>query len=49
MFEIEDGQTEIKLGPKNLIEGGTDMPVAKYAYGGSQDDDGNAIFEAVPD
>ena len=49
VFEIEEGQTEIKVGPKNAIEGGPDLPVAKYAYGGSQDDDGNAVFEVVAD
>ena len=44
MFEIGDRQTEINLGPKNLIEGAADLPVARYQYSGHQDDDGNAIF-----
>jgi hypothetical protein len=47
VFEIEEGQTEIKLGPKNMIQGGADLPVARYEYSGRQDDDGNAIFDLV--
>lgn len=49
MFEIDEGETEIKLGPKNMIQGGADLPVARYEYGGRQDDDGNAIFDLVTD
>jgi len=49
VFEIDEGQTEINIGPKNLIEGGAEMPVARYIYGGSQDDGGNAIFGVATD
>ena len=47
MFEIDEGETEIKLGPKNAIQGGVDLPVARYEYSGKQDDKGNAIFEVA--
>ena len=49
MFEIDEGQTDIKIGPKNLIKGGADLPVARYEYSGRQDGNGNAIFEVVDD
>ena len=47
--EIDEGETEIKLGPKNMIQGGADLPVGRYEYSGRQDDDGNAIFDLVTD
>jgi hypothetical protein len=46
-FEIGEGETEMKLGPTNLIDGQPDLPIARYRYTGSQDSGGNAIFEVV--